>query len=240
MAQNITQIPAPRVPFLDERTGLVSREWFRFLNNQYQLTGGGTTATSIADLEITPSLAANTEDEIAVLQTEIEDIQKQPPLAEVVSAKLFTVNYGSFYSTQTQTAAAPNTAYAMTFNNTSHQYGVYVDPANNTHIKVGRPAIYNVQFSIQIDKTSGGTALVYVWPRINGVNVPDSASLVQIQGNNHEIFCAANFFLSMSNGDYFQLMFSVSDVTAQIAYFPAAAPVPAIPSVILTVTQVNI
>ena len=38
---NVTQIPAPRVPFLDERTGTISREWFRFLNNLYTILGGG-------------------------------------------------------------------------------------------------------------------------------------------------------------------------------------------------------
>jgi len=40
--QNITKIPAPRVPLLDSRTGLISREWFRFLNNIYVITGGET------------------------------------------------------------------------------------------------------------------------------------------------------------------------------------------------------
>ena len=38
---NTTQIPAPRVPFMDERTGTISREWFRFLNNLYTILGGG-------------------------------------------------------------------------------------------------------------------------------------------------------------------------------------------------------
>lgn len=38
--QNITKIPAPRVPLLDERNGLISREWFRFFNNIYVITGG--------------------------------------------------------------------------------------------------------------------------------------------------------------------------------------------------------
>jgi hypothetical protein len=39
---NITKIPAPRVPLLDERTKLISREWFRFFNNIYVITGGAT------------------------------------------------------------------------------------------------------------------------------------------------------------------------------------------------------
>jgi hypothetical protein len=42
MPSNITQIPAPRVPFMDEHTGTISREWFRFLNNIYTICGDGT------------------------------------------------------------------------------------------------------------------------------------------------------------------------------------------------------
>jgi hypothetical protein len=235
MAQNITQIPAPRVPLIDETTGLISREWFRFLNNQYQLTGGGTTSTSIADLEIAPSLAANVEDEVAVLRGNIDDLQKGPPRLE-----LNPINYGSFYSTVIQNAAVINTAYPITFNNTSANYGVYIDPAASSHIKVTRPAIYNMQFSLQLDKTSGGVGLFYVWPRINGVDVPDSASQVRIQGNNAEVFVAANIFVSMSNGDYLQLMWAVGDTTVQLLAEPASAPHPGIPSVILTMTQVYI
>jgi len=36
---NITQIPAPRVELIDSRTGLMSREWFRFFNNIYTIVG---------------------------------------------------------------------------------------------------------------------------------------------------------------------------------------------------------
>ena len=232
---NITNIPAPRVPFIDQRTGLISREWFRFLNNQFVLTGSGTTATSIADLEVGSALSPDTDDVTAVLQSEIQALQIAPTRYEPNP-----VNYGQFYDTTTQTAAAINTAYAMTFNTSSNRYGVYIDPANTSHVKVTRPAIYNMQFSLQLDKTSGGVGLFYVWARINGVDVPYSASQVRIQGNNAEIFVAANLFVSMSNGDYFQLMWSVDDTSVQVLATAAAPPVPAVPSVILTMTQVYI
>ena len=51
---NITNIPAPRVPFVDPRTGLVSREWYMFLFNLYNLTGQGTNTDSISDLLVGP------------------------------------------------------------------------------------------------------------------------------------------------------------------------------------------
>lgn len=51
---NITNIPAPRVDFIDSRTGLMAREWYRFFFNLFNLTGAGTTDTSLADLQIGP------------------------------------------------------------------------------------------------------------------------------------------------------------------------------------------
>jgi len=42
---NITQIPAPRVPVVDERTGLMTVQWFRYFNNINTIVGGGTGIT---------------------------------------------------------------------------------------------------------------------------------------------------------------------------------------------------
>lgn len=39
---NITQITPPRVELIDPKTGLMSRQWYRFFYNQYVLTGDGT------------------------------------------------------------------------------------------------------------------------------------------------------------------------------------------------------
>ena len=52
--RNITNIPAPRVPFIDERTGLMSREWYRFFLNLFVLTGSGTNPTTLDELQIGP------------------------------------------------------------------------------------------------------------------------------------------------------------------------------------------
>jgi hypothetical protein len=51
---NITQIPAPRVPIIDEKTGLMSREWYRFFINIFALTGDGSNNISLEDLQLTP------------------------------------------------------------------------------------------------------------------------------------------------------------------------------------------
>jgi hypothetical protein len=97
--------------------------------------------------------------------------------------------------------------------------------------------LYNFDTSFQLDKTSGGVAEFYLWFRLNGVDVPDSASQIRIQGNNAEIFSSLNYFFDLKSGDYVELIFSVSDLSVEVTAFAAAAPVPAIPSIILTVSN---
>ena len=51
---NITNIPAPRVPFIDERTGLMAREWYRFFLNLFILTGSGNNPVTLEELQLGP------------------------------------------------------------------------------------------------------------------------------------------------------------------------------------------
>ena len=41
ISPNATQITPPRVPIIDERTGAVSREWYRWFYSLYNIVGGG-------------------------------------------------------------------------------------------------------------------------------------------------------------------------------------------------------
>ena len=156
MTSNTTNIPAPRVPFIDERTGLISREWFRYLNNVFVLTGGGTTQITTADLELTPALAATMEDTVPVLESEIQALKIAPPPEQKVFA-----DYAMVYNTTTFTPAAINTAYAVTFTTTAYARGIRVG-SPTSRILCNRPGIYNFIFSAQIDKTLGGTANIWM------------------------------------------------------------------------------
>jgi len=51
---NTTNITPPRVPFTDERTGLISREWYRFFLGLFTLTGSGSNSVSLTDLQVGP------------------------------------------------------------------------------------------------------------------------------------------------------------------------------------------
>ena len=149
-----------------------------------------------------------------------------------------SLRYGTFFDTTDQTAAATNTAYAITYNNTDLSAGVYLGTPTS-RIYVDRPGAYNFQFSLQLQSTSGASSKeVYIWARLNGdaSTVANSATKITIDGNNKHFVAAWNFVLKMNRGDYFELMWATTNTTVQILADPVTAFCPAIPSVIMTVS----
>jgi len=267
---NITQIPAPRVEFIDPRTGLMAREWYRFFLNLFTLTGSGTNVGSLTDLQLGPPVqnqqvdidaalavaqlgcgSAVSIDQIAEMMKRVEALEaaQLPPEPFELVKRVEALEaaplpqpfhrrpaYGSFYDTTTQTAAVINTAYAMTFNTTDLTFGVTIGTPTS-RVYVDTQGVYNIQFSAQLDKTTAPVGLIYIWLRVNGTDVANSATQIRIQGNNAETVAAWNFLANLKAGDYFELMWSVDDITIQLLASGAVAPVPGIPSIILTVSD---
>ena len=148
------------------------------------------------------------------------------------------LHYGAFSDTTTQTAAATNTAYAMTFNTTDSSNGVSVG-SPTSRLVVAEQGVYNVQFSAQLDKASGATGVIHIWLRKNGTDVPNTASKVAVQGTAAEVVAAWNFVIQLEATHYVELMWATDDTNVQIVAASATSVWPAIPSVICTVTQVN-
>jgi hypothetical protein len=144
--------------------------------------------------------------------------------------------YGSFYSTVNQTAAAANTPYAMTFNNTAESNQVAVE--SNSHIKFKNRGVYNIQFSAQVDQSSGATHHTYIWLRKNGVDIPNSAGVVAIQGSSAEAVPSWNFIVGVVGGDYVQIMWATENTAVFLAAVAASSFCPAIPSVIATAISI--
>jgi hypothetical protein len=146
-----------------------------------------------------------------------------------------SLRYGAFSDSTTQTAAVINTPYALTFNTTDLSAGVYVG-SPTSRIYVDRSGAFNFQFSLQLESTNASSKTIYIWPRINGANVANSATKITLKGSNEAYVAAWNFVLSMSAGDYFQLMWATDNTNVHVQANPATAFCPAIPSVIMTVS----
>jgi hypothetical protein len=156
--------------------------------------------------------------------------------ANIENSAAITGYYGSFYDTTTQTAAAINTPYAMQLNTTAESNQVAV--TSGSRITFKNRGTYNIQFSAQLDQTSGASHNIYIWFRRNGIDIPNSSSTVAIQGTTAELVAAWNFLITVLGGDYIQIMWAVSNTNVQIVAAPANAFSPAIPSVIATAVSV--
>ena len=207
----LTRIPAARVPITDASDGTVTREWYRYLFNLFTLVGGGqanSAASSSFGQDLAPAYTPQLEDN----------------------------RHGVFFDTTTQTAAAINTAYPVTINSTSITDGVYIGTPTS-RVYVDRVGTYNFQFSAQLVKASSSARHVYIWYRVNGADAANSATKVTLAGNDAAVVAAWNFVVELNAGDYFELVWSTDNTDCQIYAQGASAPVPAIPSVILTVTD---
>lgn len=148
------------------------------------------------------------------------------------------IPHASYYDTTTQTNPVAGAVNLFKYNSVISEFRVRRG-APTSRVYVSEAGIYNFQFSAQLDKTGGGASAVYIWPRINGVNVPDSATKVVIDGPNSEIAPAWNFVLVMNVNDYFELAWESPDNRVISPYEAPTSVYPGIPSIILTVTWVS-
>lgn len=249
-APDITNIPAPRVAFIDPRTGLMAREWYLFFLNLY-VSSGGTSNLNLSALQMAPgpqditALLTQASDDaqppagndaaLAALAQQVQDLA----LAPARHPEVQQLRYGAFHDMTRQTAALADTAYAVTFDTTDSVFGTYVG-SPTSRIYVDAAGVYNFQFSAQVDKTSGGAGMVYFWPKVDNADIPESMSHLRIKDNDSELIAAWNFVLPMKAGGYFELMWATSATDVILETFAATAFGPSTPSVILTVTQVNL
>lgn len=145
--------------------------------------------------------------------------------------------YGSFYSAQNQPVTGANVTTALTYTS---------DIASQTYISGSRIyvqaiGVYRVLFTIQVDTTSGGQQTVSVWLRVNGVNLPNSASVFTIQ-NNGENVAACEIIVRLLTGDYVEVVFQSPDANMIAAYKAPSgvAPnnIPAVPSIITVIQKI--
>ena len=73
---DLTNITPPRVPLTDSRTGLISREWYRFFLNLFQLTGNGQNTASLTDLQLGPPMPQ--QEDLTDIIIDINGLQTQP------------------------------------------------------------------------------------------------------------------------------------------------------------------
>ena len=159
---------------------------------------------------------------------------------DAINTSIGIPKYGSFYSTETQYPVI-NTITAITYNNTDTSATSGISIIDTSKIKVDTDGVYNLQFSAQLNRLSGGVSRqVVIWLRKNGTDVPSTATHVTMQANADFLVASWNFYLQLNANEYAQLMMWQNDAI-ELIYEVAntSVPYPIVPSVILTIEKIN-
>lgn len=147
--------------------------------------------------------------------------------------------------TEAQAVPSSTTAIAIPLDTTDASNGVSYDPANPSRVIFAVAGYYNVQFSCQLLNYTTSEDNVTFWWKQNGVDVPFSAGISQVQPKHGSSPGAAiiswNIVLPIKATDYIQLYYASETGNTVCATYPAGtSPVhPVSPSVILTATFVS-
>jgi hypothetical protein len=152
--------------------------------------------------------------------------------------------YGSFYDTSAeQTATSQTTAYVVAIGQTAQANGVSITSGNR--ITFAYAGTYEVKFSIQFHNVETDASDVNVWFRLNGSDIADSNSRFTIpskQNNNGYLIAITPFIVTVTAGQYVQIVWSCDDnTTTKIETLaPGTTPtVPRTPGVIVLVNPVT-
>jgi hypothetical protein len=146
------------------------------------------------------------------------------------------IPYGSFSSTTTQPCSA-GVPLPLVYNtkDIASTTGINV-LVPDSKITVSDAGVYKVLSSIQCDSTSGlQTITSYV--AVNGNPVPNSATRVVVNINLESLMTVEWFLALNANDDVEVVLFDLVGGGQAVA-FPAAPPVPAVPSVITTILRI--
>lgn len=161
---------------------------------------------------------------------------RRDKLAETV---ISIIPSASFYDNTTQATTAlnivPMEISQVGFLNNISLYGT-------TGMQVNDAGYYNVQFSAQIYRTSGGTSQhVDIFLRNSGTDIANSNTKVSVHANSVFLVAAWNWFVYLAAGEYIEIMWSPSASTIQLKaeVEDLSLPCPATPSVIATINRIG-
>lgn len=151
MPDKITQIPAPRVPFVDAQTGLVNREWYRFLYNLYNITGSGTSDISTVDLALAPVVQPTIESQTQVI-SEALDTLPQPQLGTFAGLQQANLPWTTFARNPSPyPSTVPGTVY-WDNEDRSKTLAVVMEDSGDIVQDIGEETFYRVKATATITK----------------------------------------------------------------------------------------
>lgn len=151
--------------------------------------------------------------------------------------------YGAFYSSLDQSDGV-NTPNAFFCENTFDADGISMvvnGSGKKTQMTFAHAGTYNIQFSTVFNYLGGGGngKEVDIWFKLNGNNVANSNTRINVTSSAPYVVASWNFVISVAAGDYVEIFWMTDNANIVAEHLDATATVPATPSVIMTATQVR-
>jgi hypothetical protein len=135
---------------------------------------------------------------------------------------------GYFYNTTTQTNPVASGVNLVAYDSTAVNVGITV--VAGTQLTVSKTANYNLQFTVQLQKTTGPKTDVNIWIRRNGALYPDTNTTLALTGSNTVLLAGWSYILALLAGDNVEIAWESPDTTVTLTAVPATAGPPARPA----------
>lgn len=149
------------------------------------------------------------------------------------------LDYGSFDSTTTQTLSAVNTATPITLDNALLSNGLSLGTPTS-RIVVAQAGFYGLTVSLQLTSGNSSAKEVFFWLNKNGANVPDSTRALTVDTNNGYSPISLTYTVSLEAGQYVELYWAANDTSVSLDALAASSFAPAAPSVLVSMTQIQL
>lgn len=146
---------------------------------------------------------------------------------------------GSWQSLSDQFSTVADAEYIISLNSTDFERDLTL--VGGTKIYVSNSGLYNVQYAVQFFNGGGGgsSSHAHVWLKKNGSNIAETGARQSVTSNAPYQVCSRDFFLSLAVGDYIELAWMTNNTSVQLYHEDALAPVPVVPSVVITMHMVG-
>jgi len=146
--------------------------------------------------------------------------------------------YGAFVDYNDHTAAATETAYALTWGTEVYSNGVAIDDTVTSRINFTNGGKYYIHFTAQLNSESANAKTFWFWPRINGTDITGSTMRITLHDNDEAKTIARAAIFEVNAGDYLEAYWAVDSTDTALKTYAAETFCPAVPSITLMVKSV--
>jgi len=166
-----------------------------------------------------------------------DDVSGYPVVSKNGEFRQIVLSDGQYEGaiTTDQVAAVINTPYALTYTAATADGITNGTPASRLVFE--EAGHYMASFSAQITSNSGSTVTFYFWPRINGVDAPNSTIVASLHQNDATTVVSRATTFDVQAGDYLEVMWAVDRVDGYLEATPATAFSPAAPATTVGITR---